>query len=383
MKRGAPWAATATAGLLSLVGCALAGNPQPPTLWMPEPVRDLAAVRVGNEVHLHWTMPKNTTDKVALQGDQRAHICWTSGAAPAPQGKAPPRPVPSAGLPGCRQAADAQFPPNRPTDFTVPLPADVLADSGQVVSFFVELQNPSGKTAGPSNPAWVATGSAPPPVQSFTAGTQPRGVVLHWQPAAAEPGLVLRIHRSLIPGSASPGSAKPNEAAGTPPAQEQTLEVDLDKSDPGQALDSDAALDHVWRYTADRVRRVTADQHIVDLAGMPSQPVTIDAKNVFPPAVPSGLAAIANEQARAIDLSWTPNSDRNLAGYIVYRRDDTASTPMERISGNEPVVPATFEDRNVVAGHRYAYAVSAVSQNGIESARSAEVQEEVQENPTQ
>lgn len=56
---------------------------------------------------------------------------------------------------------------------------------------------------------------------------------------------------------------------------------------------------------------------------------------------------------------------------------------MERISGNEPVVPATFEDRNVVAGHRYAYAVSAVSQNGIESARSAEVQEEVQENPTQ
>lgn len=378
MKSGAAWAGAATVGLLGLVGCALAGNPQPPTLWMPEPVRDLAAVRVGNEVHLHWTMPKNTTDKVALQGDQRAHICWTSGAAPAPEGKASPRPVPSAGLPGCHPAGDALFPPNRPADFTVAVPAELMGEWRQVVSYLVELQNPSGKTAGPSNPAWVATGSAPPAVESFTAGTQLQGVVLHWQAAAAEPGLVLRIHRILIP-----VSAKPNEAAGAPPAQEQTLEVDLDKGDPGQALDSDAALDHVWRYTAERVRRVTADQRTVELAGLPSQPVTIDAKNVFPPAVPAGLAAIADEQARAIDLSWTPDSDRNLAGYIVYRRDDMASTPMERISGNAPVVPSTFEDRNVVAGHRYAYAVSAVNQDGVESARSAEVQEQLQENPTQ
>lgn len=380
MKRGASWAAAGSGGLLWLVGCALAGNPQPPTLWMPEPVRDLSAVRVGNEVHLHWTMPKNTTDKVTLQGDQRAHICWTTGAAAGPAGKAPPRPVPSAGLPGCHPAGDAAFPPNHPADFTAAVPADLIAAPPLAVSYFVELQNRSGKTAGPSNPAYVATGPAPPAVESLTASTQSRGVVLHWQAAAAEPSLVLRIHRTLI---AAPGSASPNQAGGTPSAQEQTLEVSLDKSDPGQALDSDAALDHIWRYTAERVRRITADQHTVELAGLPSQPATIDAKDIFPPAVPASLAAVADEQAHAIDLSWTPGSDRNLAGYIVYRRDDTASTPMERISGNTPVVQSTFEDRNVVAGHRYAYAVSAVSQDGVESARSAEVQEEMQENPTQ
>lgn len=347
---------------------------------MPEPVRDLAAVRVGNEVHLHWTMPKNTTDKVALQGDQRAHLCWTLGAAPGPQGKAPPRPVPSSGLPGCHAAGDAMFPPNRPAEFTAALPAELNAEPNQVASFFVELQNPSGKTAGPSNPAYVVSGSAPAAVEGFTANTQPQGVVMHWQPAAAEAGLVLRIHRTLI---TAPGNSKPNEAAGTPPAQEQTLEVDLDKDDPGQALDSDAALDHVWRYTVERVRRVTADQHTVEVAGVPSPPVTIDAKNIFPPAGPTGLAAVADEQAHAIDLSWTPVPDRNVAGYVVYRRDETANAPIERISGQAPVAPSTFEDRNVVAGHRYAYSVSAVSQDGVESAHSAEVQEEMQENPTQ
>jgi hypothetical protein len=41
------------------------------------------------------------------------------------------------------------------------------------------------------------------------------------------------------------------------------------------------------------------------------------------------------------------------------------------------VVPPSFEDRSVVAGRRYAYAVSAVNTNRYESARSAEVVEEL------
>lgn len=346
---------------------------------MPEPVRDLAAARVGNEVHLHWTMPKNTTDRVALQGEQRAHFCWTRGAAPGPEGKTPPRPVPSTGLRDCHAAGDAMFAPNLPADFTTNLPAELISTSPQMVSYFVELQNRSGKTAGPSNPAYVATGSAPPAIEGFSASTQPRGVVLHWQPAAAEPGLVLRIHRTLITAANTP---KLNETARTPPVQQQTLEIGLGQGDPGQALDSDAALDHIWQYRIERVRRITADQHTVEVAGLPSPSATIDAKNIFPPAVPTGLAAITDEQAHAIDLSWTPVSARDLAGYVVYRRDETAGTAMERVS-SALLVPSTFEDRNVVAGHHYAYAVSAVSLDGVESARSAEVQEELQENPTQ
>jgi fibronectin type 3 domain-containing protein len=115
----------------------------------------------------------------------------------------------------------------------------------------------------------------------------------------------------------------------------------------------------------------------VEIAGAPSATVTIDAKDVFAPAVPEGVAAVADGQARAIDLSWTPDTDADLAGYVVYRRDVTAGTAMERISGTALVVPPSFGDTAVVAGHRYAYAVSAVDQDGNESARSGEVVEEI------
>ncbi|HKO13215.1 MAG TPA: fibronectin type III domain-containing protein [Acidobacteriaceae bacterium] len=380
MKKCAAWGIGPSAGLLWLVGCALAGNPQPPTLWMPEPVRDLSGIRVGNDVHLHWTMPKNTTDKVALQGNQRAHICWLPGAAPSPHERVPPRPVPSTGLPGCQPAGDRVFPPNRPADFTAQLPAELLSEPPGVVSYFVELQNPSGKTAGPSNPAYVATGSAPPTVDGLSANAQATGVVLHWLKASFEPGLVLRIHRTPM---TTPGAPKTNPAAGVPPSAQQTLEVDLGKGDPGQALDHDAVLDHTWQYTVERVRRQSADHQVIEVAGPPSPAITINAKDVFPPAIPTGLAAVADEQAHAIELSWTPDTDPDLAGYVVYRHDEAGA--IQRISGTSLIVATTFTDRNVMAGRRYAYAVSAVDHDGNESARSAEVEEQIsqQENAPQ
>jgi hypothetical protein len=358
--------------MMLLVGCGLAANPQPPTLWMPEPVRDLTAVRIGNQVQLHWVMPKNTTDKVALEGDQRAHICWTREAAAVPTGKTPPSPVPSAGLPGCTGGGDATFGPEKPAEFTADMPAELIAGSRAIVRYFVELQNPEGKTAGPSNPAWVATGPAPAAVAGLRAEARASGVVLQWTPATAHTDVVMRIHRKLV---TKPGAAKPSESNGVPPAAEQTLEVDLDKSDAGRALDRDAALDHTWRYTVRRVARVELDHHALEIAGTPSQEVTLDAKDIFAPAVPAGLAVVVDDQAHTLGLSWTPDTEADLAGYVIYRRDVTAGGDAERISGKALVVPPSFEDKDVVAGHRYAYSVSAVDQDGNESARSAEVEE--------
>jgi hypothetical protein len=371
MKR-ALCALSASGWMILLVGCGLAANPEPPTLRMPEPVRDLTAVRIGNRVQLHWVMPKNTTDKVALKGDQRAHICWVSGAAPAVTGKAPANPAPSTGLPGCRSAGDATFAPDKPADFAAEIPAELIAGSPQVVSVFVELQNDARKTAGPSNPVWIATGPAPAAVAGLHVETSASGVVLHWESATAQAGMVMRIHRALVSGNVR---ARSSEANGVPPANEQTLEVGLDKSDSGQALDRDASLDHTWKYTVERVVRVELDHHALEIAGLPSQPVTLDAIDVFPPAVPAGLAVVVDDQAHALDLSWNPDVEADLAGYVVYRREVTGGTTAERISGKALIVPPSFEDKDVAAGHRYAYSVSAVDEDGNESGRSPEVEE--------
>jgi len=381
------WAASASGWLVLLAGCGLASNPQPPTLWLPEPVKDLTAARVGDEVHLHWTMPKETTDKVALKGDQRAHFCWESEASaaekPAAAVKAGPgkvgTPAPKMGPDPCRALADGMFPTEKSADFTVKMPAEFVAGAPQAVAFFVELENHAGKTAGPSNAAWVATGAAPAGVTGLRLEARAAGVILHWDGAAPQARMVLRIHRTFVrrAGAPEPAAPKPNEANGAPPPEQQVLEVDLDKADPGVAVDHDAALDHEWKYRVERVLEVEINKHALEIAGPPSPTVTIDAKDVFPPAVPAGVVAVADAQGRAIDLSWTPDTDADLAGYVVYRRDVTAGTAMERISGKALVVPPSFGDTTVVAGHRYAYAASAVDQDGNESARSGEVEEEL------
>jgi hypothetical protein len=349
----------ASGSLLLLAGCAVAANPQPPTLWLPAPVKNLTAARVSDEVHLHWTMPKITTDRVTLKGDQRGHVCWETAAAYDPK--------------SCRAAGDGVFAPDKPADFTARLPPELTAGPPHAVAFYVELQNRTGRTAGPSNPAWVAGGSAPPAVSDLRLEASAEGVVVHWQSAPVEPGLSMRMHRTQ---GKMAGAPKSDPSKGVPPPEEQTLEVDLSHADPGGAIDRDARLDREWKYRLERVVRTEASGHPVEIVGAPSPPVSLFAKDEFPPAVPAGLAVVADAQAKAMDLSWTPDSDLDIAGYVVYRRDVTTGDALQRITP-KTVVPPTWSDSTVLAGHRYAYAVSAIDQDGNESAKSAEVEEEM------
>jgi fibronectin type 3 domain-containing protein len=102
---------------------------------------------------------------------------------------------------------------------------------------------------------------------------------------------------------------------------------------------------------------------------------------VFPPAIPTGLVAVATAADAAsstepsIDLSWQPNTEADLVGYEVYRRED--QTPWQRISGDQPAIGPAFHDAHVLAGHTYRYGVSAVDKGGHESGRSQEAQETV------
>ena len=82
-----------------------------------------------------------------------------------------------------------------------------------------------------------------------------------------------------------------------------------------------------------------------------------------------------NGAAVAIDLSWQPVTDSDLAGYAIYRREGDA--PWQRISPAEPLIPPDFHDAQVQPGHTYRYAVSAIDLGGHESARSAETEETV------
>jgi hypothetical protein len=335
--------------LLTMTGCGTPAAPSPPSLKIPEPVVDLSANRVGDEVRLTWTMPKRTTDKVLLKGDQAAHVCRRVETGP------------------CETAADLHLPPDAPAHFVDHLPPDRISGPAKLMTYTVELNNHAGHNAGSSNQAWTAAGTAPPQVVGLSATTRQEGVLLRWQATGSDQ--LLRIHRELV---IKPGAPQPSQISGSPAPTEQTLEVE--GKDQGQALDRDAALDHTYRYSADRVEKLTFAGHAFEIQSAPSEVVTIDARDIFPPATPRDLQAVADAEARAIDLSWAPNTEADIAGYIVYRRDTASSAPAVRVSPPGEVAPS-FRDASALFGHRYAYSVSAIDRDGNESPRSAETEE--------
>jgi hypothetical protein len=209
------------------------------------------------------------------------------------------------------------------------------------------------------------------------------GILLQWMPAppAAAPAAVRLVRKLVSPPAPAPAKSTQGPLASRPEPRERTLLVK-----PGQyvdqALDSSIQFGETYEYRAQRVASVTVNGETLELAGPLSDPVSIAAVNVFPPAVPRGLAAVATAGAEgggpAIDLNWQPNTEADLAGYIVYRREgDATESNRHRISPAQPVAQPDYHDANVQPGHTYLYAVSAVDQQGHESARSAEAEETV------
>ncbi len=146
-------------------------------------------------------------------------------------------------------------------------------------------------------------------------------------------------------------------------------------------MDTTVRMGESYEYRAQRVSRVDVEGKTLELAGEISAPVDVEAKDVFPPDVPTGLAAVAtageNGAGPAIDLSWQAELDPALVGYVVYRREGDGA--WKRISPATPSIAPAFHDADVQPGHKYRYAVSAVDKNGRESARSEEAEERVPE----
>jgi hypothetical protein len=267
-----------------------------------------------------------------------------------------------------------QLAPGAEASFTDTLPSALASGSPRPLSYFVELVNRKNRSAGLSNRSEILTGQAPAAVDGLAAEVRKEGVLLHWSPAppGASPSAI-RLVRTLL----TPPAKKPGPLSTPPEPAVRNLLVDSDAS--GHALDSDIHFGEGYEYRAQRVARVSQAGQSLELAGPLSPPIRVVAADIFPPSIPQGLAAVAtageNGNPPAIDLSWQPDSDPNLAGYIVYRRETEGN--WQRIAPPPPVIGPAFHDSNVQTGRSYMYAVSAIGQNGHESDRSVPAQETV------
>jgi len=350
------WAPLGLSFGLLLPGCGTPGAPQPPSLNLPGTVGDLSATRAGDHVTLSWTMPKRNTDRTMIKDDVPVRICRRESDAAV-----------------CDRAGDQSTAPGAAGSYIDTLPVSLTAGVPRPMSYFVELRNRKGRSAGLSNAAVVLAGSAPAQIEGLKAETRKRGVVLSWN--ADGGNAAVRLERKLL--TPAP-KTEHGPLAPVPEADRQNLFVEVG-GDPGHAIDKTARFGESYEYRAQRVARVEVSGKTLELDGGFSTPVVVDVKDVFPPSVPTGVVAVATAGesggAATIDLSWQPDVDPDVAGYVVYRREGGGE--WQRVSAGAPIVEPAFHDPQVQAEHTYQYAVSAVDKSGHESARSAEAQETV------
>ena len=366
---------------LLLVGCGMEAAPAPPSLDLPKTISNLTASRTGNQVHLAWTTPNENTDHLKLKGNVQLRLCRTQQAAASP----------------CETIATISAVPDKPATYTDVLPPALTTGPVRPISYRISGINKHGKTAGPSNIVDILAGAAPPEVRDLSAQVVERGVVLHWQPVAnLSPDTSIQIDRTVVTPRVAPNPAKPKTFNPLPRSTapvEQKLRVRLmppdsqhtAATDPGIALDPTAQFGLQYTYSASRVVQQQVGQQTLQLNSSQTPAVQVATRDTFPPVAPSGLvavpvSAVMNNGAPEVDLSWSANTESDLAQYRVYRLDVTANQPMHRIapetdsaSAADAIVAPAYRDVHVHAGQTYTYAVTAVDTSGNESPRSAEV----------
>lgn len=355
LMRRNDWFALALSLVIFLPGCGTPGAPQPPSLNLPDPIGDLSATRSGNQITLTWTMPKRNTDRTIIKKPVPVRVCRRESNSAA-----------------CDLAGpDQMIAPGASGIYSDPMPAALAFGPPRPVTYFVELRNSRGRSAGLSNPAEVLAGAAPAPIEHLNAEVRKQGVVLRWR--AGGENTAVRLERKLL--TAAPKTDR-GPLAPLPEALQQNLFVDTGL-DQGHAIDKTVRFDERYEYRAQRVARVELNGKTLELDGAFSSPVQVDVMDVFPPTVPIGLVTVPtageNGIPPMIDLSWQPDADSDVAGYVVYRREPGGE--WQRLS--PPIIQPAFQDGQIEPGHTYQYAVSAVDKSGHESTRSAEVQETV------
>lgn len=362
------------AGLLALAalaGCGRTGIPLPPSLELPKPVSDLKAARKGDKVLLTWTAPRETTDRLRIKEVGATRICRAT-AAPAGTECTPVAEVPA-----------AQAPAAGPAAFTDTLPSDLQQQnpSGFAV-YTVEVLNARYRSAGPSNAVRVALAPTLSPPEKLLAQVTATGPVISWLVPADERGAWLLL----------PEAAKARQPVAysyrlyrsdkdRPGAQRVIISMEGAFVSPTLAQpnenvrDTSTEWETTYLYWVTTVTRLTVEGQSVEVEGEDSPPVEVFVHDVFPPAVPTAVQAVASSGGPSfVDLTWTPNNEADLAGYNVYRHE--AGAQSVKINGDLAKTPA-FRDANVTAGHTYLYSVSAVDLRANESGRSEETSETV------
>jgi hypothetical protein len=376
------------------VGCGRKGPPLPPLLRLPAAVGGFTAKRLGQNVVLQFTIPATNTDGGRPAELDRVEVYAHTGPLPAPVDflkygtlignvavKAPAG-TGSGGepLPGLEQGAVANV-----SETITPALMEIgkmPVTRGSAMLVAAALALPALETEGTVNAPlpvmryYVAVGTsrrnrrgafslplAVPLIDPFAAPTAlqaeyvENAVTLKWEPTSRSedtfaPPPVYNLYEVADPAATTPVEGPP--VAGAPALNSSPLKPAVNALPLPLPAFSDPRMEFGARrcYVVRSVR--VAGAILVESSASP--PVCLTLTDTFPPAAPKSLVSVATEGA--ISLIWEPNTETDLAGYVVLRGE----APGERLT---PLTPApihetTYRDTTVKPGVTYIYAVAAV-----------------------
>ena len=342
--------------LVTLCGCGTPGAPQAPSLDLAKPVSDLKATRAGDQVILAWTIPTETTDGAAFRHRGPTKVCRTIG-----------RPQMSQ----CAAVTTSETPNQKTTTVTNDLPAGSQGPN-DYVTYAVEVQNDRGKSAGLSNQVQVPAAAVSKVNGTPTIQLTPDAVIVtaNITPQNDAVRQALELRRKVKGGSAEVTAGR------------RSLESLL----PGEAVNIELRDENFdWEKTYEYRVVLVGSEKVpsgteVAFDAASSAPLQFITHDVFPPTVPSGVQAVFSgptaAQPPSIDLTWNPDSDRDLAGYFVYRRRLDQPVSAATKLNEQPVTAPSFRDTAIQPGNTYFYSVSAVDERRNESKRSDETSEQ-------
>ena len=262
-------------------------------------------------------------------------------------------------------------------------PLAAAVKEGALRRFYVAIPfSPRGRPGPPGMFAEIPLTALPDPPLDVTASVAAEGVSLSWEPSGGLIGFLLErtlpiesspieeppgaaleptpeassdlppgptlynVYREIEPAPDAVPSPAPDPSATMVPINPAPVAA-LTFSDPVSAFD-----DRKRCYTI-RALRGSGPAAVESDA---SSRVCIAPSDTFPPAAPVGVSTEA--MPGAITISWEPNTEADLAGYVVLRGDpgDATLTPL---SGSVIAEPQ-YVDRDVRPGVRYVYAVQAI-----------------------
>ncbi len=244
---------------------------------------------------------------------------------------------------------------------------DLKAHSGEWAVYGVLARNRKGQSAGFSNLIAVRVYPAPAPPANVIARNVEAGVELSWStPSQTTSGTPItslgpfHIYRSQPAATGKPGEKEEWQLVGEPASSPWT--------------DTRVEYGQLYRYEVRAVAQYGADTLESDASAV----ISITPQDVFPPKSPEGLIAVpvlAAYGGPAIELSWQPNAESDLAGYNIYRGElpklrDGAG--YRKLNATLILGPA-YRDDTVEVGKNYFYRVTAVDRAGNESNPSAEI----------